>query len=188
MKTYEAMFLLDAGQPSFESAVEPIQLMLGRYNAEILQMKKWDERRLAYDVKGRRRGLYVLAYFKAAPETLSEIENDAKLSDQILRVLILSADHVSAETMAEPTPAESGTGGDRDDRRRRRDDDDRPPRRRRDEDDTADEKDDDKTESDDSADKADESDEAPESVDAKDSGDDTDDSEDAPDGDDEDKG
>lgn len=107
MKTYEGMFLLEAGQPSFDEAVQPVRAILDRNGAEVLHMKKWDERRLAYEIEGRRRGLYVLTYFKAPPEKIAEVEHDVKLSEKVLRVLILSADHVTAERMAEPTPAES---------------------------------------------------------------------------------
>ncbi|NLF31818.1 MAG: 30S ribosomal protein S6 [Planctomycetes bacterium] len=107
MKTYEGMFLLDAGQPSFDEAVQPIQAVLERNKAEVIHLKKWDERRLAYEIRGRRRGLYVLTYFKADPLSITSIERDVQLNESILRVLILSADHVSAETMAAPTPAET---------------------------------------------------------------------------------
>ncbi len=72
-KTYEAMFLLDASSSDFEAASEPIRAVLERSEAETLSMKAWDERRLAYEIKGHRRGLYVLAYFHADPLKISEI-------------------------------------------------------------------------------------------------------------------
>lgn len=107
MKTYEGMFLLDAGQPNFDEAVQPIQAVLDRNEASVVHMKKWDERRLAYEIGGRRRGLYVLTYFKADPEAIGRIERDVQLNESILRVLILAADHVSGETMETLTPAEA---------------------------------------------------------------------------------
>lgn len=152
MKTYEGMFLLDAGQPNFDEAVAPIRAIFDRYGVEVLQMKKWDERRLAYEIAGRRRGLYVLTYFRAEPDRISPMEHDVQLNEKILRVLITSADHVSQEQMNAPVPAEMepsrreddeehgdrGDRGDRDDRRRGRrfrdeqeNRDDREPRGRR---------------------------------------------------------
>jgi small subunit ribosomal protein S6 len=101
------MFLLDAGQTSFEEAVEPIRDVLNRSGAEVLSLKKWDERRLAYEIDGRRRGLYVLAYFKVDPLKVTEIEHDVKLNERILRALILTADGLTEEKMALPTPAEA---------------------------------------------------------------------------------
>jgi len=107
LKTYEGMFLLDAGQADYDAATQPILSVLARNGAEIVQVKKWDERRLAYEIRGRRRGLYVLTYFRAAADAIANIERDVQLDEGILRVLILSADHVGAETMAAATPAEA---------------------------------------------------------------------------------
>jgi len=106
LKTYEGMFLLESDQPNFEEAVEPIRSILQRSEAEVLQLRKWDERKLIYEIKGRRRGLYVLTYFKADPSKIVELERNAQLNERILRVLILSADHVTAEQMSAATPAE----------------------------------------------------------------------------------
>jgi ribosomal protein S6 len=106
LKTYEGMFLVDAGNPNFDEAVEPVRHVLQRNGAELRQVKKWDERRLAYEIKGRRRGLYVLTYFDTDPASISQIENDVKLNEQIVRALILSGENLSEETMAQATPAE----------------------------------------------------------------------------------
>lgn len=106
MKTYEAMFLLDAGQPNFEEAAAPIRSILDRSGAEVIQLKKWDERRLAYEIKGRRRGLYVLVYFRVDPLKVTEIEHDIRLNEKVLRAMILSGEGLTAEKMAAPTPAE----------------------------------------------------------------------------------
>src|SRR5205823_5441403 len=61
--------------------------------------RKWDERRLAYEIKKQKRGLYILAYFKAPGGSLSHIERDCNLSEKILRVLLLRADHLTVEEM-----------------------------------------------------------------------------------------
>lgn len=106
MKTYEGMFLLDTGNPNFEETVAPVRAILGRYGAEVLVLKKWDERRLAYEIKGRRRGLYVLTYFKMDPLKITEVEHDIRLTEAIIRAMILTAEEVTPEQMAAATPAE----------------------------------------------------------------------------------
>lgn len=107
-RTYEGLFLLDAGNPDFESASAAVKTILGRYNAEILAIKPWDERRLAYEVQGRRRGLYVLAYFSADPAVLAEVERDCELSEQILRSMILHKEALTPEQINAETPFTSG--------------------------------------------------------------------------------
>ena len=105
MKTYEGMFLLDAGNPDFQAACEPVRTILSRYQAQVLSMKPWEERRLAYEIAGRKRGLYVLIYFQAAPGAIVEIEHDCRLEERILRSLILRKDKISDEVVHAETPA-----------------------------------------------------------------------------------
>ena len=107
-KTYEGMFLLDAGNPDFDAATEPIRKVLDRNEAELLAIKPWDERRLAYDVGGRRRGLYVLTYFKAPAGRIAEITHDGELDERILRLLVLRRDNLTKEQIDADTPATSG--------------------------------------------------------------------------------
>ncbi len=103
-RTYEGMFLLDAGQ-DFEAAAEPVRGVLERYGAELLSVKPWDERKLAYSVNGRKRGLYVLTYFSIDPSQLDEVENDCGLDERILRVLLLRKEDLSEEDIQAETPA-----------------------------------------------------------------------------------
>jgi len=103
--TYEAMFVLEAGQSDFEAAGEPIRNILTRYDAEVLALKPWDERKLAYPIRGRKRGLYAIAYFKVDPSHVAEIEHDAQLEEHILRALILQKPKLTEEEIAADTPA-----------------------------------------------------------------------------------
>ena len=104
MRTYEAMFLLDASNTDMEVASVPVRELLDRIGAEVLVLKLWDERRLAYDIKGRRRGTYLLTYFKAEPANVTAIDHEVQIDERILRAMVLSADHVSEEDMNADTP------------------------------------------------------------------------------------
>lgn len=104
MRTYEAMFLLDASNTDIEAASVPVRELLDRIRAEVLVLKLWDERRLAYEVKGRRRGMYLLTYFKAEPANVTAIDHEVQLDERILRAMVLSADHVSEERINAETP------------------------------------------------------------------------------------
>jgi small subunit ribosomal protein S6 len=98
--TYEAMFLVgQAAAADLASVIEHIKEILTRAHAELIAMSKWDERRLAYEIKKQKRGLYILTYFKAANTALPHIERDCNLSEKVLRVLILRADHLTEDEM-----------------------------------------------------------------------------------------
>lgn len=108
MNQYEAMFLFD---PTFGSSLEKcegeIRRLMERAQAQILFCGKWDERRLAYKIRGRKRGVYVLVYFKAAPDKIASLKRDVKLSESILRILVLRADDVTREAMEQAFPTGS---------------------------------------------------------------------------------
>lgn len=100
MNQYEAMFVFDPTfGGSFEDCEGAIRRLMERAEAEIMFCRKWDERRLAYKIKGRKRGVYVLVYFKALPGKIPSIERDAQITEEILRLLILRADGITRDVM-----------------------------------------------------------------------------------------
>ena len=100
MNQYEAMFLFDPTfATSFENCEAEVRRLMERAEAELLFCRRWDERRLAYKIKGRKRGVYALVYFRASPTKIGPLERDAQLSEDILRLLVLRADGVTPEAM-----------------------------------------------------------------------------------------
>ncbi len=102
MKRYEAMFLFDTPVGRDWSGVEQeVRRLLDRIGANLLVCVKFDERKLAYEIRRRKRGLYVLSYFEAPSERIGELERDAQLSEVILRLLVLRAENLTEEKLAE---------------------------------------------------------------------------------------
>ena len=98
-KLYEAMFLIDSAEAAkdWDGIIELITKMLNKIEAQIISLKKWDERPLAYSIKKCSRGTYILAYFKADGRRITELERDVLLSERIMRALILRIDHLTEE-------------------------------------------------------------------------------------------
>lgn len=95
---YEGMFLFPQSAGSdLGGAVAHVESILDRAEAELISICKWDERRLAYDIKGNKRGLYILIYFKADRSRIAGIERDCNLSEMLLRAMIVRAEHVPME-------------------------------------------------------------------------------------------
>lgn len=104
---YEAMFLLGpVGAAEPERSLQMCRGIIERHGGEIIVIKKWDERKLAYELLGQKRGTYIIAFFRAAGKIVAPIERDVKLSEEILRVLVLRADQLNEQEMAavEPQP------------------------------------------------------------------------------------
>jgi small subunit ribosomal protein S6 len=106
-RLYEGLFLVDSAQATadWDAVVALIKNILQRADAEIVSMRKWDERKLAYEIDGKARGTYILCYFRAGGGRMRDIERDVRLSEQIMRVLILNAEVMSQEDIEKDTPA-----------------------------------------------------------------------------------
>jgi small subunit ribosomal protein S6 len=104
---YEGMFLFGAAATQEpQNAINIIRGMIEKHGGQVLVLKRWDERKLAYEVEGQKRGTYFIAYFKAPGSAVAHIERDVKLSEQVLRVLVTKADHMNLDEMnaVEPQP------------------------------------------------------------------------------------
>jgi len=102
---YEAMFLFPAGV-ELENATKIVRTSIERHGGEILVLKKWDERKLTYEIGKHKRGLYVIAYFTAPGTAIGPMERDAKLSEEVVRILVTDASHLNKDEMeaVEPQP------------------------------------------------------------------------------------
>lgn len=132
VNTYEGMFLLDSAKVAvnWDESVKHVHDILAKHNAEIVASRQWDERRLAYPVEGQKKGTYLLTFFRTEGENLKEIEADCRLSELVLRDLILKVHpklvDVQVNQAMTSTPGQEGEDGER-----REEEDDRPRRRRR---------------------------------------------------------
>jgi small subunit ribosomal protein S6 len=97
---YEAMFLISQAQAAqFGEVISHIRHTLERYHGTIIAMRKWDERRLAYEIQKQKRGLYILCFFSCDTKHLGEIERAFNLSENIMRHLMVRADHLTMDEM-----------------------------------------------------------------------------------------
>ena len=106
-KLYEAMFLVDSADAGsdWDGVIAAITKILERAKVEIVSIKKWDDRKLAYEIKGKSRGTYLLCYFRSDGQRNHEIEKGVQLSERIIRVLILCVDWMTDEDVEKDTPA-----------------------------------------------------------------------------------
>lgn len=135
---YEAMFLFGpSGAAEPQATLDLVRTTVEARGGQILVLKKWDERKLTYEIDGQKRGTYVLCFFKGPSTAPAQLERDVRLSDAFVRVLILRAEHLNEQEMAacEPQPIAppreermdfgfggfGGGGGDYRPRRRRED-------------------------------------------------------------------
>lgn len=97
---YEGMFLVGQQAASdINGCVVHLKEVLNRASATLIALRKWDERRLAFEIAKQKRGVYFLAYFTCDPVNIQSIERDCNLSEIVLRSMVTRADHLTVDEM-----------------------------------------------------------------------------------------
>jgi small subunit ribosomal protein S6 len=91
---YEGMFILDSNRfgRDPEGVSGQISKAIQQAGGEVLVSRLWEERRLAYPIKGHRKGTYWLAYFRLPSGALAGIRQQLQLSETMLRMLFVKVD------------------------------------------------------------------------------------------------
>ncbi|MBI3819147.1 MAG: 30S ribosomal protein S6 [Planctomycetes bacterium] len=101
---YEGMFLLDnrEAKKGFEASRDRVAGIITKNGGTPRVVRKWDERKLTYEIKKQKRATYMLAYFDAPQDAVTKIEREAQLTEVFLRCLIMRAESVPEKVMQEP--------------------------------------------------------------------------------------
>lgn len=141
MRTYEALYILspELGEEDIQTVAKDVENLVTQHEGSIVRSEIWGKRKLAYEVKKHSEGVYVLLRFEANPEFLPRLETHFRLSDAVIRHLLvhfdeqmlrLEAEQIkrNAEERAQAAQGRGDDDGDEPvragDRRRRHDDDD----------------------------------------------------------------
>ena len=122
MPIYESMFLIEptAATKEWDKVQGEIQRIVEKAGGKIVNNNKWGERKLAYPVRGHKRGSYLLAYVEVASGGVATLRRECGLCDVILRVLFTCHEGPIKPCVAPqelPPPDETRTGGFRRERR-----------------------------------------------------------------------
>ena len=92
-RKYELLYVINPaiGEEAIEQENERIQNIVAA-QGEINQVDVWGKRRLAYEIQDEKEGYYVIVTFDSDPEYPKEIERLLRISDSVLRYLVVRAD------------------------------------------------------------------------------------------------
>ena len=103
INVYEGMFLLESGRfgRDPEGVSGQIPAMVSEVGGEMLVSRLWEERRLAYPIRGQRKGTYWLTYFRVDGRRIPEMERKCQLSDSVMRAMFIKIDPRIVDTLVE---------------------------------------------------------------------------------------
>lgn len=91
MRAYEVMYIIrpDVDEAQFEAVIEKFNTIIANNSGEVVTTDKWGKRKLAYEINDYRDGYYVLVNFNGNAETAAELDRVFKITDEVMRHLIV---------------------------------------------------------------------------------------------------
>jgi len=87
---YECVYIINSalGEDNIKALVEKFSALIGSLGT-LDSVEEWGNRRLAYPIDDLTEGYYVLTTFTSGPEAPAELERVFKITDGILRFLVV---------------------------------------------------------------------------------------------------
>ena len=103
MRTYELMFILqdEMEEEAVTTYVAGIQQVMTDNGGEVIDVDVRGRRRLAYPIRKRRHGIYTLINARLEHTAILEVERALKLSEDVLRYLVIRQDETEEATETE---------------------------------------------------------------------------------------
>lgn len=92
MRPYELMLIFEAEIEDIKATAEEMAEVVRGLGAEVEKIDVWGKRRLAYPIKKRHEGVYVLYVFKISPDQIKELDRLLSLKATVLRHLVICMD------------------------------------------------------------------------------------------------
>ncbi|MFC1946592.1 30S ribosomal protein S6 [Chloroflexota bacterium] len=92
LRDYELTVVIapETSEEKLEASIESISRYVTDRGGAMSDVKKWGKRKLAYPIKHFIEAYYVLLQFKMKPLDGRELENNLRISEEVLRHLLIS--------------------------------------------------------------------------------------------------
>ncbi len=93
MREYEVMFIVKPmEEEATEAVISKFENLIATNGGAINKLDRWGKRRLAYEIEDIADGYYCLTLFSAEPAVVAELDRVMKITDEILRHMIIRKD------------------------------------------------------------------------------------------------
>ena len=93
-RTYEVVFIVDpkVGDDEVMRLSETVQKIITSQGGQIVKTEMMGRRQLAYEIKHKREGTYILLEIEGSGSEIAELERRMRVNDQILRYMTIRVD------------------------------------------------------------------------------------------------
>ena len=94
LNNYEIMFIIAAAleEDKRNASIDMVKDIITKGEGEITDVNEWGMKKLAYPILKKNEGYYVVMEFKAPAELPLELDRRLKISDNVIRHMIINKD------------------------------------------------------------------------------------------------
>ncbi len=94
MRNYELAVVLfpTLSEEEKTNTLDKVKELIARFGGEVTNVDDWGKKKLSYEIKKQREGFYYFIQFKADASAPAEIESRVRISEQVLRYLIVAVE------------------------------------------------------------------------------------------------
>ena len=93
MRKYEVIFIVKPlDEEAINGVVAKFENIITTNGGNIDKIDRWGKKRLAYEIKDNTDGYYCLFYITAEPAVINEVDRVMKITDEILKHMIIKDD------------------------------------------------------------------------------------------------
>jgi small subunit ribosomal protein S6 len=91
LRDYEMVMIIspEIAEEDVAGVIDKVSEFITSRGGEIMQVDRWGKRKLAYPIDRFREGNYVVSRFKFEPGMTTDLEADLKISENILRHMVV---------------------------------------------------------------------------------------------------
>jgi len=91
MNCYETLFVVKPTltEEEIKAQIEKVKAVLEKEGTELLATNDMGMRKLAYPVQKNNRGYYTVLFYKASGDTISELERNLKINEEVIKFLTI---------------------------------------------------------------------------------------------------
>ncbi len=109
MELYEAMIIIspELEKDDHQEVLDGLSSAITKNNGSVSTILDWRKRRLAYEIDKFLEGHYYLVYFSAEGTVIPEVEHYFRVTDEIIRFMVVRTDEQEFEAAAKKAASEA---------------------------------------------------------------------------------
>ena len=90
MNKYESVIIVNPSldEEKVKSLIDKFSDLINKHG-KVTKVDNMGKRKLAYEIKKNREGIYVVFYFEAEPSLIAELERNYRITDEVIKFIVV---------------------------------------------------------------------------------------------------